>query len=173
VSVSYRIAEPRDAPALAELLQAYMRETYANPWHGTRERLERDALGAHLNMALAVSGDRAVGFAAWGATYDLHHCFPGIEVVDMFVLPSHRGRGIAVGLLATAAAHGRRAGATFMAGGAVPTGSGNKLYARAAIQHGDKFHLSGRAFRTLAEADPASPRSVLRSLPSKEWNFEA
>ena len=173
MSVSYRVAAPTDAPLLAELLQAYMHETYADPWHGTRERLARDAFGKHLDMALAVSGDRVVGFAAWATTYDLHHCFPGVEVVDMFVQPSYRGRGIAVGLLATVAAHAQRAGATFMTGAAVSAGSGGKLYARAAIRHGEKFHLSGRAFRSLAEADPASPRSVLRSLPSKEWNFEA
>jgi len=172
MSVSYRLATPQDAPALETLLERYMHETYASPWRGTRERLERDAFGAHLNIVVAVSGERLVGFAAWGPAYDLHHCVRGVEIVDMFVVPSRRGWAVAAGLLVTVAAHGLRAGAMFVTGGAVPTGTAAKLYERGAIRHGDKFFLSGRAFRALAQADPTSVRGLVRSIPAREWNFE-
>jgi GNAT superfamily N-acetyltransferase len=170
--ICYRLATSQDAPALAELLQRYMHETYDGPWRGTPDRLERDAFGAHLNIVVAVSGERLVGFAAWGPTYDLHHCVRGVEIVDMFVVPSHRGWAVAVGLLATVAAHGLRGGAMFVTGSGVPTGTGAKLYERGAIRHGDKFYLSGRAFRALAQADPTSPRGLVRSVPARDWNFE-
>jgi len=150
-----------------------MEETYGGPWRGAPDRLARDAFGSHLSIAVAESNEEVVGFVAWTATYDLHHCFPGIEVLDLFVGRSFRGRGVAVGLLVSAAAHASRTGATFLSGGAVLTGSGTRLYERASIRHGDRFHLSGRAFRALAVADATSPRSLAKCLPPREWNFEA
>ncbi|MBA3525723.1 MAG: hypothetical protein M3438_06430 [Pseudomonadota bacterium] len=32
--------------------------------------------------------------------------------------------------------------------------------------------VTGRAFRTLAKLADASPEAVVRSLPSKSWNYE-
>lgn len=69
-----------------------MQETFKAPWHGSAESLKRDAFGEHVKLALATQNGAAVGFAAWRPTYDLHHCVPGIEVIDLYVEPAHRGR---------------------------------------------------------------------------------
>jgi len=169
--ITYRLAGPEDATTLAPLLEAYMAETYDGSWRGTPERLSQ-ATGQFLDIALAIRGQRVIGFVAWTTTYDLHHCYQGAEVVDMFVVPEERGHAVAIGLLATAAAHASAAGAKFLSGAAVPAGSGPRLYQRAAVRHGDRFHLSGCAFRALAAAHTTSARSLAKAVPPREWNFE-
>ncbi len=172
MSVNFRLAEPGDVTALVRLLEVYTEETFGGQWRGTLEQLKQDAFGTHVSIAVAVTNRRVVGFVAWLPSYDLHHCCVCMEVADIYVVKAHRGKGVAVGLLATAAAAGWHDGARFMSGGAVPTGSGIRLFARAAMRHGDKFHLSGRAFRILADADATSPRTLLHGVAPKGANFE-
>jgi GNAT superfamily N-acetyltransferase len=149
-----------------------MQETYHGPWHGTQLGLADDGFGARFDLTVAVGEDALIGFAAWRTTYDLHHCLPGIEVIDMYVRPPQRGRGVAACLLARVAAQATQLGATFMTGGGVETGSARRLYARATMAAGGQPYLSGRAFRALAELAGAPPRQLSGQLPPREWNLE-
>ena len=149
-----------------------MEETYHGKWHGTEETLRRDGFGLRFDVTVAVDSDAMIGFAAWRPTYDLHYCVAGLEVIDMFVLPPYRGRGIAPCLLARVAADGAGKGATYMTGGAVETGSARRLYRRSTVTHGGQPYLSGKAFRALAELEGASPRQFVAQLPPEEWNFQ-
>jgi GNAT superfamily N-acetyltransferase len=171
--MEYRSATADDVGPVCRLLEAYMRETYHGPWAGTQDRLERDGFGAHFRVTVAVWEGVVVGFAAWRSTYDLHHCMPGLEVIDMYVQPSVRGRGIAACLLARLAADGAKLGARFMTGGAVESGSAARLYGRTTVSHGGQSYLSGRAFRVFAELAGVSPRQLARHLPLREWNLQA
>jgi GNAT superfamily N-acetyltransferase len=172
MGIHYRAATSADLGNVAHLLDEYMQETYHGLWHGTVERLRSDAFGSHFSLTLAAAPSALVGFAAWRSTYDLHHCLPGVEVVDMFVRRPDRGRGIAACLLASVAAQSRHAGATFMTGGAVGTGAAAQLYARATVCHGDQSYLSGRAFREFAALAGASARDLVGRLPPLEWNHQ-
>ena len=167
-----QLQHPNDIAALRRMLEDYMRETYRTAWQGTEDRIARDGFGAHFRVTVAEREGRLVGFAAWRATYDLHHCAPGIEVIDMFVEPGHRCRGIGPGLIAEVAAQALSSGARYMTGAAVDTGSAARLYRRVTITHGAQSYLSGRAFRAVAALAGAPPRDVVRGLPPAEWNRE-
>lgn len=170
--VEYRAATAADVDGIVVLLTDYMLETYHSIWHGTAERLKRDALGLHCQITVATHDGMCIGFAAWRLTYDLHHCLSGLEVIDMFVRPAFRGRGVGACLLAQVAAEGAKLGATFMTGGAVDAGSGRRLYDRGTMSHGGQTYLSGRAFRAFAAQAGASPRELLERLPPPEWNLQ-
>jgi len=97
-----RPAVPGDEHALFELIRALARY----------ERLEGSvtgsagALGQHLfgprpaaEALLAEEGATAVGFALFFPTYSTFLCRPGLYLEDLFVLESHRRRGIGRALL--------------------------------------------------------------------------
>ena len=52
----------------------------------------------------------AVGFALWFSTFSTFRGQPGLYLEDIFVRPSHRGRGIGKGLLATVASQAMERG---------------------------------------------------------------
>jgi GNAT superfamily N-acetyltransferase len=105
--------EPRDAEQVSALFADYMRELFGARNAMTPERLVAGH-GVHFELALAAEGDDIVGFAAWRRTYDLHNDAGGGEVADFFVAPSHRGRGVAVQLVAGVAAGVQRCGGVFL-----------------------------------------------------------
>jgi GNAT superfamily N-acetyltransferase len=168
-----RPAEASDLTNVAALLTAYVRETYAAVWHGTTAALERDALGRHCQLVVAARAPALLGFAASRPTYDLHHCMVGVEVLDLYVVPSARGAALAVRLLAAVAARAAGDGAQFLTGGAVEHGAVQRLYARGAVRHGNQFYVSGRGFRALAAVTARHPREIMRQLPRPEWSLEA
>jgi hypothetical protein len=132
------------------------------PWNGSEDALARDAFGV---------GERPIGFVAWTRTYDLHHCVTGGSVCDMFVEHAHRGRGVALQLVAFAANGIRKACGIFVQGQAVQ--GREKEYARIAVSFpGASCIIGGRAFRTLADLVGESPRTIARHLPAREWKFE-
>jgi GNAT superfamily N-acetyltransferase len=170
-----RLATAADVPALVPLFQAYMRETYDAPWHGSAESLERDALGHRCTLHVAVDAHRSVsGFIGWTSSYDLHHCLAGADVLDLYVSPGDRGRGLALALACAAAEAVARGGGTYLKGGAVEGGTGRRLYARLAVcwPNGDCY-VSGRAFRRLAALTGVPLRTMIRDLPPRAWNHEA
>ena len=169
-----RPAEPRDVPVLVQLLEAYMRETFKAPWHGSAEALRRDGFGREFEMHIATTGgERVMGFLAWRKSYDLHHCLTGGEILDLYVLPEYRGRGVAPVLVCAVAAEMRRRGGAYVKGQAVEHRVVQRLYARFAMCFpGADCIVGGRAFRRLAELAGRSARVVARSLPEKSWNYE-
>jgi GNAT superfamily N-acetyltransferase len=169
-----RRATADDAKTLAALLAAYLRESYAGHVGSSPEQLRRDVLGerSRHQVLLAEIGDAAVGFVAWDLVYDMHWATGGAQIADLFVVPSHRGLGVGLALIAGAAADVLADGGRFLRGGAYDRESTRRSYARVAVvvPSGDT-HLSARAFRRVAELAGRPVREIIRGLPPIEWNF--
>jgi GNAT superfamily N-acetyltransferase len=105
--------QAQDAPAVSALFGAYMAELYGGANLMTPERLLAGC-GRRFELTAADDGGEIVGFAAWRETYDLHHDVLGGEIADFFVAPSHRGRGVAVQLVAGVAGEIKRRGGVFL-----------------------------------------------------------
>ena len=170
-ALSIRAAVEADLPQITQLLESYMRETYRNEWHGTADTLAKDCLGIECELLLATQSD-VVGLIAWCRHYDLHHCAKGGEIIDLYVAPPWRNRGIAPMLITAASTQVHRCGGKYLTGSAVDSGRASRLCDRFAPAFGDNFVLGGRAFRHLAELQPRSPRQLAGALPEKAWNHE-
>jgi GNAT superfamily N-acetyltransferase len=159
---------------LVQLLEAYMRETFKAPWHGSAEAVCRDGFGREFELHIATSGgEHVMGFLAWKKSYDLHHCLTGGEILDLYVSPDYRSRGVAPVLVCAVAAEILRRGDASVKGQAVENRVVQRLYARFAMCFpGADCIVGGRAFRHLAELAGRPTRVVARSLPEKSWNYE-
>jgi GNAT superfamily N-acetyltransferase len=169
-----RRATAGDAETLAALLAAYLRESYPGHLGSSPEQLRRDVLRKRSlhHVLLAEIRDTAVGFVAWDLVYDMHWATSGAQIADLFVIPSYRGLGVSVALVASAAADVLAKGGGFLRGGAYDRESTRRSYARVAAVHpsGDT-HLSARAFRRVAALADLPIREIIRGLPPVEWNF--
>lgn len=172
--LTVRSALPGDVPEVARLIEQFMHDAFTRPWGGSAEALARDGFGAHFEMSVAsTTGAGIVGFAAWEDIYDLHHCLPGAHVIDLYVAPSHRGIGVALGLLTDVAARVRDRGGHFLRGQALPARGLEHLYGRVAVLFpGDECNVGGRAFRALADLAGVPAREAIERLPEKAWNYE-
>lgn len=163
-----------DAETLAALLTAYLRESYPGHIGSSPEQLRRDVLGARArhHVLFAETRDTAIGFVAWDFVYDMHWATGGAQIADLFVLPSYRGLGVSLALIASAAAEVKADGGGFLRGGAYDRESTRRSYARVAVVRpsGDTY-LSARAFRRVAELAGRPIRDIVRGLPPIEWNF--
>jgi GNAT superfamily N-acetyltransferase len=167
-----RESRPEDIPAIADLMRAYMHETYAAGWSGGTIELLRDGFGSKFRLLVAEQETRAVGLVAWEKSYDLHHCLSGGHVLDLYVAQDHRHQGLAVQLIALASKIIYSEGGAFIKGGAVDNGTGARLYGRFAPAFGNDYILGGKAFRHLAGLPELSVRTLARCMPNKDWNFE-
>lgn len=172
MSYLVRKATRHDVSLLSVLLDDYMRETYRSAWSGNTDSLARHCFGGDFDLTVAEdAGRQVIAFAAATPSYDLHHCMRGGEVIDLFVCPSHRGRGVAMLLLVEVAGNVRKRGGTYLKGGAVNNPSVRRLYRRCAMcLPGGECYISGRAFRRLAELAGRSVREVVSGLPEPAWN---
>jgi len=86
-----RATEQSDIPALVQLLETYMLETFKVLWRGSAEALRRDGFGREFEIHVAVTDDgHVIGFVAWTKSYDLHHCLTGGDILDLYVAPASR-----------------------------------------------------------------------------------
>ena len=163
-----------DMPNLKKLLMAFMQETFQCPWGGTLQKLVQDGLGAEFQMVIAEAEDhQLVAFAAWISSYDLHHCIKGGEVIDLFVEPAHRGRGVAIRLITAISTQIQQQGGMYIKGQSVENPSARRLYQRCArCFPGADCYVSGRAFRRLTELSDQSLRDIVKNLPEPAWNYE-
>lgn len=165
-----------DADALAALLADYLRESYGGHVGSSAEQLRRDVLGprSRHHVLMAEGNGIAIGFVAWDLVYDMHWATAGAQVADLFVVPSHRGLGTSLALIASAAADVQTNGGAFLRGGAYDRESTRRSYARLAVvaPSGDTY-LAGRAFRRVAELAGRPVREIIRALPPVEWNLVA
>ncbi len=151
-----------------------MQEGYQDSWHGSAEALRRDALGQQSTVHLATAADgQLLGFLAWTASYDLHHCVSGAEVMDLYVIPQWRGQGVALILGCAAAAEILRSGGRYMKGTVVEKGSAGQLYRRFGVCDASGCTVAGRALRRLAELAGRSAREIAQRLPERSWNYES
>jgi GNAT superfamily N-acetyltransferase len=171
-----RKATRNDIPCLEKLLNVYMQESFQRAWGGTAQRLEQHGFGHEFEMMVAEASDpevEVVAFAAWVSSYDLHHCMKGGEVIDLYVLPSHRGQGVAMLLIARLAKEIQEHGGTYLKGQALDNPAAQRLYQRCArCFPGAECCVSGRGFRQLAELSGQSVREIVSHLPETAWNYE-
>lgn len=164
-----------DASRLAGLLGGYLRETYHGEWGGTVDLLKTHLASGAIEILVAENlGCEIIGLLAWSSCYDLHWCMKGGMIVDLYVPPSHRGRGIAARLATDLAKEIEARGGTFLKGGPVDNPGVLRLYRRVAIQYGGDgdFTISGRAFRHFASLSGKNLREIVRDLPDPAWNME-
>ncbi len=128
-----------------------------------------------IEILLAETSSReVVAFLAWTSSYDLHWCMKGGVIVDLFVCPQHRSRGVAVLLATDLARQIQERGGTHLKGGAVESPIVHRLYRRIAMRLSDnEYYVSGRAFRHLASLSGKSLREIVKNLPETAWNYEA
>lgn len=168
------LAQEADIESAVRMIRAYMEETYALPWSGEAGLLERALAVRRLALAVARVDERATGFVSWSPSYDLHHCIWGAEVMDLYVEPPFRGRAVALRLLAFVADQVRERGGVYLKGSIAGAPGNGRLYGRSAVlDSGLVCTLSGRAFRTLADAKALDIRAAVRSLPPTAWNYQA
>ncbi len=175
MSYLIRNANRDDVQRLEKLLADYMRETYQGVWGGSAELLERHLTEKEIEILLAETSSReVVAFLAWTSSYDLHWCMKGGVIVDLFVCPQHRSRGVAVLLATDLARQIQERGGTHLKGGAVESPIVHRLYRRIAMRLSDnEYYVSGRAFRHLASLSGKSLREIVKNLPETAWNYEA
>lgn len=163
-----------DIPELEKILTAFMQETFQRSWGGTPHKLAQDGFGAEFEMMVAAADNqKLIAFAAWQSSYDLHHCIKGGEMMDMFVAPAHRGRGVAVQLVIAIATQIQQQGGSYIKGQTVENPSVQRLYQRCArCFPGADCYVSGRAFRRLTELSGQNLREVVKNLPEQAWNYE-
>jgi len=122
---------------------------------------------AHL--LIAYKGERIVGMGQWTLIYDMFWAMYGGSAEWLYVRPEARGRGIAAAIVAEICAQIRNAGGEFLRGGGGDKVS--QLYERVAIGSPTReCHVSAEAFQALADLAGASPRELVRCLPSRELN---
>lgn len=163
-----------DLPSLTVLLEAYMQETFQRPWGGTSQKLAQDGFGAEFELMVAeAKPPTPIAFAAWASHYDLHHCMKGGVIIDLFVDPTHRAKGVAAQLMMAIATQIQQRGGEYMTGGAVDSPSAQRFYQRCAHSFSAvECYVSGRAFRRLAELSGQPLSKVVRNLPKVSWNHE-
>lgn len=158
--------EPADAQEVAALFAAYMAEALGGESVMTPDRLTAGC-GRYFELAVAADSSSLVGFAAWRESYDLHHAIPGGEVMDFFVAPSHRGRGVAVQLAAGVAAAVKARGGAFLYSLVLP---GDPARLKLALRWGVGFvgehtYLAQEVFDRMADWGGCAPaRAAIRDL---------
>ncbi|MEO1210027.1 MAG: GNAT family N-acetyltransferase [Cyanobacteria bacterium J06638_20] len=167
------IATADDLEPLTVLIQSYVQNHLdMKQWGGTLGQLQQDHAAGYLAIMLVRCNGRLVGFGAWETIYDLHHCARGATVMDLYVDPPFRCRGLGVALIAGIAAEILKQGKGFLRGEAIP-GSAARLYERVAVRFGSNtYNLSGKALSQLASLAGKSPREMVRGLPTREMNYE-
>ncbi len=100
--LAIRAARPEDAATILKLIKGlaeYEREPQAAV--ATEEDLLRDGFGAEpkFRCVLGEWDGEPVGFALYFYNYSTWKGRPGIYLEDLFVWPSHRGKGIGKALL--------------------------------------------------------------------------
>jgi GNAT superfamily N-acetyltransferase len=107
VTVTIRPAAPDDVPAIGALIRGLARyERLENAVTMTEADLMAGLFGPrpYAETLLAEEDGRAVGFALFFHSFSTFLAKPGIYLEDLFVVESHRGRGIGRTLLARLAA---------------------------------------------------------------------
>jgi GNAT superfamily N-acetyltransferase len=97
--MTIRPALREDLPRIWELiLELADYEKLLHKVDGSLEQLNRDFEQA-FQSTVAVEGDEIIGYTLWFTNYSTFRTKPGIYLEDLYVSPSHRGKGIGKALL--------------------------------------------------------------------------
>ena len=91
-----RRARPRDAAAIARMANALNRHEGLSPNAFTPAVVRRDAFGprAAFRAFVAEADGRVAGYASFLAGYNSDLAIPELWMLDLFVVPTKRGRGL-------------------------------------------------------------------------------
>lgn len=171
--LSIRNAHENDLPEIesmvADFVKGHPAENHPRSSHVLRAAYFGERPVAHL--LVAERNGEIVGMAQWRLIHDMFWGMFGAEAEWLYVKPAFRGSGIVAALIARVCAQASESGAKFLHGGG---GDGpSKLYERVAIgMESRECHLSGKAFRILADLDGLPVREIIGSLPSREAGLQ-
>ena len=100
--LSIAAATPADVPLILSLIRELAEyERLAHEVRVRPENLQRHLFGPrpYAEAVVARTGPDPVGFALWFHNYSTFECRPGLYLEDLFVRPTHRGRGYGEALL--------------------------------------------------------------------------
>ena len=103
MSVAIRPARVEDVPTIASLIRGLaVYEKLEHEVRMTEEKVRDSMFGLrpYAEAILAEEDGRAVGFALFFHNYSTFLAQPGLYLEDLFVLESHRGKGVGKALLA-------------------------------------------------------------------------
>jgi hypothetical protein len=168
-----RRANADDAPALAALIDGFA-EGHPAKGHVRSVEMLRDALFGCQPVAhvlLAEKHATAVGFGAWRRTYDLFwSTIYGGDGLGLYVIPTERGLGVGLCIVAAICADIREQGGQFLQ--ASYDAELSPLYERVAVGRPERAcHVSALAFERLAAVAGSSAREIIRALPDKSLNY--
>ena len=167
-----RRAGPKDLEAVAVLIQGFAKGHPAENYARSTDQMRKAFFGMRsiAQVILAETNSEIVGLGVWRRTYDLFWSLFGGEGLGLYVAPSHRGRGVALSIIAAMCSEIREDGGSFLQ--ANYGADLAPLFERIAIGTPERScHLSSRAFQQVADACGRSPREIIRELPGKALNY--
>ena len=102
MTISIRPAKPDDVPTVAHLIRALAQyEKLEHEVTMTEDKLRATMFGArpYAEALLAEEEAKPVGFALFFHNYSTFLAQPGLYLEDLYVLESHRGKGVGKSLL--------------------------------------------------------------------------
>jgi ribosomal protein S18 acetylase RimI-like enzyme len=116
MTLRIRSAVPDDAPRLAALVRALNTHEREPVEHFDEAVARRDGFGENrrYETLLAELHRKVVGYALFHAAYDTAWAATGVYLIDIFVEPEARRRGIGRRLAAAVAAAAKERGASFL-----------------------------------------------------------
>ena len=169
--VIVRPANPDDLGPLAALIDGFAKGHPAESCPRRIDTLRTALFSEHpvAHVLLAETGSTVIGFGAWRKTYDMFWSLFGGDGLGLYVVPSHRGRGVAVCIVAAICDGIRKQGGVFLQTSYDPALA--PFYERVAVGRPERAcHVSARAFAQLANLAGRPTREIIRGLPGKALN---
>jgi ribosomal protein S18 acetylase RimI-like enzyme len=159
-AIRIRPARPEDAVEIARMANALNRALGVDVDSFTADRVQEDAFGPEplVSILIAEMGGRAAGYAFYHTGYDSDLPARSLVVVDLYVDPEVRGRGLGQALMAGLAREAIRLKARSMTGGVLDSNTKAIAFYRSlgAVQDEVRFvTLREDALRALAKDGPA------------------
>jgi GNAT superfamily N-acetyltransferase len=166
--ITVRVALEKDAPALADMVNDFVRGHPAEN-HPRPEQALRTAYFGVTPVAEVIvaewNGD-VVGMVQWARIFDMFWSMFGGLIEWLYVKPHARGLGLSAAMLAMVSRRVRESGGEFLhgSGGEHMTAMYSRLASASGTSHG--YYLSAEGFQQAADLAGERPRQIVRHFPS-------